>query len=333
MIHRPVLSAVALALLSLSPLSVWAQSGPGQLRAAFFVEPLLQKGLGGTSYDLSFNAGSGVTGLSRLEFPQVSLEAGAVLGLSLTRGNRRAWLFEAAFAHSTFAIPGTMYDYDWTQTNGYPKVPFSYTYSNDSTVNWRATADVAWTVASSEPWSLALYSTYRFQYTSHVEDTYTGWQYVQSGPSYNLNLLASTTPDVLEYSLSSHTIGLGLLGGFQPSSRFSLELRSAFTPVYVFDRDDHKLRTKLSTAEGWGIGFYADLKAVYRLNPVAGGVIPYFVLNGDIDYFVANTLQTQYWYGNADAGNGAPQGTLVTGVGHVITSTQYQVALRFGFLF
>jgi hypothetical protein len=103
--------------------------------------------------------------------------------------------------------------------------------------------------------------------------------------------------------------------------------------VYAFDRDDHKLRTKLSTAEGWGIGLYADLKAVYRLNRIAKGVIPYLVLNGEINYFVVNTLQTQYWYGNADASNGEPQGTLFTGIGHVITSSQYQIALRFGFSF
>ena len=53
----------------------------GPARAAtlhFFVEPLLRKGFGGTSYDLSFDAGGGVTGLSRLEFPVRSLEAGAV---------------------------------------------------------------------------------------------------------------------------------------------------------------------------------------------------------------------------------------------------------------
>ena len=299
---------------------------------------MLQKGLGGVSYDLSaYSASSGVTVLSRLEFPQISLEAGAVLGLALNRGTRREWLFEATFTHSTLAMPGTMYDYDWDQPAGYPKIPFSYTYSSDSTVNWHAAIEAAYTIAASGPWLLALYGTYRFQYTSHVEDGYTGWQYQQTGLNvfgpYTLVPEVGSTPDVLEYSLTSHTIGVGLLGSLQPSPRFSVELRSAFTPVYAFDRDDHKLRTKLSTAEGWGIGLYADLKAVYRLNRIAKGVIPYLVLNGEINYFVVNTLQTQYWYGNADASNGEPQGTLFTGIGHVITSSQYQIALRFGFSF
>jgi hypothetical protein len=305
------------------------------LHPTFFVEPLLQKGLGGTAYDLSYDAGGGVTGLSRLEFPQISLEAGAVLGLALTRGTRRQWLFEAAFTHSTLAMPGTMYDYDWWEFPGIPKTPYSYTYSTDSTVNWRAGVDAAYTLASTGPWLLALYGMYRFQYTSHVEDTYTGWQYVWNSTkgAYDLDLLAMPTTDVLEYSLSSHTIGIGLLGSVQPIPRFSVELRSAFTPVYAFDSDDHKLRTKLSTASGWGVGFYADLKAVYRLNRIAKTVTPYFVLSGDFNYFVVNTLQTQYWYGNNDAANGAPQGTLVTGIGHVITSSQLQIALRFGFSF
>ena len=329
---------VALAFLTLSGLPAWTQSeAPSEpLHAAFFVEPLVQKGFGGTSYDLSFNYGGGWTGLSRLEFPQVSLEAGAVLGLTLNSETRREWLFEAAFSHSTLAMSGTMNDYDWWEFTGIPKIPWSYTYSTDSTISWHAAVDAAWTLGSTGPWLLALYGTYRFQYTSHVEDGYTGWQYSSPGPSfgpYTLGSAVSSTTDILEYSLTSHTIGLGLMGSLQPSPRFTLELRTAFTPVYAFDRDDHKLRTKLSTAEGWGVGIYADLKAVYRLNRIAKSVIPYLVLNGDINYFVVNTLQTQYWYGNADAGNGAPQGTLITGVGHVITSVQYQVALRFGFSF
>jgi len=332
--------AVILVLLVLSGTRGWAAPLPSEdaVGVSFFIEPLLQKGFGGTSYDLSFDEGGGVTGLSRLEFPQLSLEAGALLGLSINRGTRREWLFEAGITHSTFPMSGTMNDYDWTQYAGYPKVPFSYTYSDDSTVSWHASLEVAWTFATVNPLSFSLLGMYRYQSISHVEDSYTGWQYVWN-PSYppngawDLYTFSYPTPDVLEYTLTSHTIGLGFLADLQAFPGFHIELRACYTPVYVSDQDDHKLRTKLSTASGWGNGLYADLKAVYYLPRIAAGVTPYLALDGEVIYYVVDTTQTQYWYGNADAGNGAPQGTLITGVGHVITSTQYQLGLRIGFSF
>jgi hypothetical protein len=56
-------------------------------------------------------------------------------------------------------------------------------------------------------------------------------------------------------------------------------------------------------------------------------------LDGELIYYSVSTTQTQYWYGNADAANGTPKGTTQKGVGHVVTSTQYQAGLRFGFTF
>ncbi len=325
-----------LALLLVSGMDGGAAALPSEDAVAvnFFIEPLLQKGLGGTAYDLSFDEGGGTTGLSRLEFPQLSLEAGALLGLSVNRGTRRVWLFDAGISHSTFPMSGTMNDYDWTQYAEYPKVPFSDTYSTDSTVSWHASFEAAWTFATADAVSFSLLGMYRYQSLSHVEDSATGWRYVQTGPTtYDLQPVSISTPDVLEYTLTSDSFGLGFLADLEAFSGLHVELRACYAPVYVSDRDDHKLRTKLSTASGWGNGLYADLKVVYRLPKIASSVTPYVALDGEVVYNVVDTTQTQYWYGNADAANGAPQGTLITGVGHVITSTQYQLGLRIGFSF
>ncbi len=301
----------------------------------FFLEPKLQKGLGGTSYDLSAPQGGGVTDMSRLEFPQFSLEAGAVLGLSIGHDGNREWLFEAGIAHSTFPISGTMNDHDWEQYLGYPRIPFSYTESQNSTVSWHASFEAAWTLATAKPWSIALYGTYRFQSISQVEDTATGWQYVwnSTANAYDLYLVSIPTSDVLEYTLSSHQLGLGILADLDGFPGFLLELRAAYTPVYVSDQDDHKLRTKLLTASGWGNGLYADIRASLQLGQIADGVTTYLALEGELIYYVVSTIQTQYWYGNADASNGAPQGTLITGIGHIVTSEQYQIGLGMGFKF
>ena len=309
------------------------REGPSQL--AFFFEPILQKGFGGVAYDLSYDAGGGWTDLSRLEFPELSLEAGGLVGMTINRDGRRQWLIELGATHSTAEISGTMNDYDWFKPTGFPKVPWSYTYSDDSTVSWQAFADAAWTFASGESWLVAVYGMYRYQDMSHVEDTITGWQYDWSTYPNPVGInpgFYDPTTDVLEYSLTSHTIGLGLLGELSLLPGFTLQLRACYTPVYVSDRDDHKVRTKLSTASGWGNGLFTELKATYQFAPISS-IRPYLSLDGNFIYYVVDTTQRQYWYGNADVPfSGTAQGTVLTGVGHVITSTQFTVGLRVGFL-
>jgi hypothetical protein len=227
-----------------------------------------------------------------------------------------------------------MNDYDWTLYPGYPQVPWSYTYSQDSTTSWHASLEAAWTFAYAKPFSIALYGTLRYQSLSHVENTAIGWQYVfdTSSNEYGLYGVNIQTSDVLEYTLTSQTIGLGLLADLQGFPGFTLELRAAYTPVYMSDSDNHVLRTKLSTASGWGNGIYGDLRAIYKF-PKGRILTPYVALDGELIYWVVNTTQTQYWYGNADAANGTPEGTLITGIGHIVTSAQYQAGFRFGFMF
>lgn len=307
-------------------------------RLSFFVEPLLQKGLGGTAYDLSFPVGGGQSGLSRLEFPAASLEAGITAGLSIEKNGKRAWLFEASFAHSTLPWQAQMHDYDWTGLSGYPSIPWSYTYSDDTTVSWRASAEAAWTFGFLGPLSLSLYATYHYQYAYHVEDTLTGWQYVlvepvvTDPPQYTAGWFSDPATDVLEYTLTAHEPGLGLMADLQVLTGLSLELRAAFTPVYVSDVDDHILRTKLSTASGWGAGFYGHLSAIYHFPRYYKGFSTYIALNGELIYYSVSTTQTQHWYGTGDEPD-VPKGTTEKGIGHVITSTQFQVGLRFGFVF
>ena len=104
-------------------------------RLSFFIEPILLKGLGGTAYDLYAGTGGGESVLSRLEFPAASLEAGVNAGLSMEKNGRRTWLFEASIAHSTLPWQARMYDYDWHGKPGGISIPWSYTYSNDTTTS------------------------------------------------------------------------------------------------------------------------------------------------------------------------------------------------------
>jgi hypothetical protein len=319
-----VLSLMVPACLSAGPIIDAGANG-----LSFFLEPSISKGLGGTAYDLSFPWAPGVTGSSRLEFPQLQLEAGALLGLTIDRGGKRSWLIEAGVFHSFLAMPGSMYDYDWIQFAGYPRIPFSYTYSSDSTTCWSLSIEAAWSFLHAGPFDLALYGTYRYQNDSHVENGYTGWQWDPATlPDTTVYLIGSSQPDALEYTLSAHIPGIGLFGSLQVFRGASLDLRAAYTPVYVSDSDDHRLRTKLSTASGWGNGVYADLRGTYRFARF-GKVTPYVVVYGIVLYYVVSTTQTQYWYGDAD--ENVPQGTRITGVDHVITSSEFRLGIRMGF--
>ena len=293
----------------------WAAppAGEGSSSVSFFVEPILQKGLGGVAYDLSFYQGGGYTGRAASSSPNSRWrQAWRRAFLSLRRSG---WLVEASIAHSTVAFSGSMNDYDWTQYLSYPKVPFSYTYSPDSTVSWHASLEAAWTFAFAKPWSLALYGTYRYQDVSHVEDGYTGWHYAPDATSdgYVPMVITSTTPDVLEYTLSTHTIGVGLMGEVQPLPwAFPLSfgppsLRSTHPTVTITSCGPSCQRLPAGAP-----AFYGDMRATYVLSRSAG-ITPYLALEGEVIYYVVSTTQTQYWYGNADAANGAPQGTLITG--------------------
>ena len=318
---------------------LWTWASPGAQGAdqnvSFWVEPLFQKGLGGTAYDLSaVDPTSGITALSRSEFPMVQLEAGILLGVSVNRDGQRQWLIEAGFSHSVLGLHGSMNDYDWNQVPGYPPVPWSYTYSTDSVLSWQASLEAAVRFASAGALSFYFYGSYRYQYASHVEDTLTGWQYVPGTTpgEYVPTVFYDPTTDVLEYTISTHAASLGFMTDLQILPRWSLELRSAAMVVSVSDRDDHKLRTKLSTASGFGPGAYVDLRSVFHLESI-GTVRPYLALDGSVVCYYVSTTQTQYWYGNADAANGGIQGMTITGVGHVITSAQYQIGFRIGVAF
>lgn len=329
---RAVLLAVVLVLPAAGAGADTSDTGS---RLSFTVESLLQKGFGGTAYDLSADQGGGYTAMSRLEFPTEQMETGVMLGISGVKDGQRQWMVQASASLSVFGITGTMSDYDWWLYQTYPRIPWSYTYSTDTTTSWQASAEAAWKLASTGPLSISLYGYYRHQSASHVESSVTGWQYVwnSSKSAYDLYVLSSSTSDVLEYTLTSDAPGLGILASLQVLPGLSLELRGAYTPVYMSDRDDHKLRTKLSTSSGWGNGAYVDLRAAYQLEHLFKAVTPYIALDGNLVWYSVTTTQTQYWYGNADASNGAPQGTTYTGVGHVVSSAQFQVGLRVGVTF
>jgi len=68
---------------------------------------------------------------------------------------------------------------------------------------------------------------------------------------YPVPVNVPATTDALEYTLTSHTIGLGLLADLQGFPGFTLELRAAYTPVYISDSEDHKLRTSCALRQGW----------------------------------------------------------------------------------
>lgn len=303
----------------------------GEPALNLFFEVPLSKGFGTTSCDLSYDAGGGDQGLSRLEFPAGPFTAGYVAVATIEDDGRRRWLFEVGFAHSMGLGAATMEESTLHSSAGSPPVLRGYTESTDNMVSTGVSAEIAWTFASAGPASFALGAAYDYERCSHSENGRTGWRSQWNGTTYDV--IPIDDPDVLalSYTMSAHRAGVGLLADLRPIPGLDIDVRAFYTPVFASDSDDHVWLSRLSTASGWGNGVQARVRSSYRLPQIRPDVIPYIVLDGGLEYFVVDTWQMQYWYGNSDPA--VPQGTTVTGVEHLITNLQFHLSLGVGLAF
>mgnify|MGYP006312806161 FL=1 len=141
-------------------------------------------------------------------------------------------------------------------------------------------------------------------------------------------------------ALPIFSLGRPFGSGFEASGDFRIE------GVYAYDRDDHILRKKLSTASGFGIGIAASLRGVFELDEAAAGggaapgggtsargengPIPYVAMGSEYSYLYVPAEQTQEWYGDEQATAADDTGTVISGLSHVITSSQFVITLSAG---
>ena len=185
-------------------------------------------------------------------------------------------------------------------------------------MSWQASLGVGWTAASRGPWRSPC--TEPTSNRAHIT-----WRTRSRGGSTcgtprpaRMTLSSTTRPPTSWSTVSPPTRWASACSGATTACprRFTTELRACLTPLYVSDSDDHKLRDQARDCL-WlcGLGAAVDARVIFHFQKKVGTSTPYLALGGGLSFFAVPTTETQYWYGDADAANGAPQGTLITGVG------------------
>ncbi len=291
-------------------------------------------GFGSLEYDLrSPDTGSGVA--SRLDFPLDGLHPSLELTVARTEADHTFSSGTVSLSMNVAGPYGLMTDYDWNILSGIPPVPFSYTESPVSAVDFTARGALTWFPFHPGSADIGWQIGYSFQSIYQEIKGYNGWvyQWNSSTSSYDLKP-QSGTGTVLTYQIYLHAASIGLAYRQWLFPRARLSVAADFLGVAGFDSDDHLLRTKLSTAWAVGPGYRADMWLVFFSagNGQAGGPF-HLSVGGSVTGFSLFGRQTQTWYGSADAGNGAPQGTVLSNIYHHVSSLQARAGIAASFTF
>jgi hypothetical protein len=273
-------------------------------------------------------------GSSELIFPLNTLVEGLRFHYVPASQERLRWALEVSFHTNLIDTYGLMQDYDWWMYPGIPKVPFNYTESPAAMRWYLAAAEAQFNLSSGEWGKVALAFGYRFQFINQRITSGNGW-------SLDTNLdgtLEPRTPDqfnvyALDYRIFYNTVTAGMNLILNPASPVSITAEAGFALPYVYDRDNHILRHKLSTASGIGYGGIAGLEARYTWSPASSRLRPFVALSSSGLWLFANTLQTQYWYGDDPFTPWDDTGNWISGIDHRISTRQYRVAFILGLQF
>jgi hypothetical protein len=281
---------------------------------------------GHTTYDLELREGEPAL-LSKLEFPLDVLTAGIEARWDISGREKRRTVVTLSGLTNISAPRSLMADGDYDEYAGYPPWLWSYTESDVAMRSLFASAAVARSLFSADGLALFARAGYHFQYIYQEALNYSGWQVVWNDTTSEWLVYLVSYPDTaLTYTIFYHLASLGALAEVRLAPRLHLEANAAFLAVLASDRDDHLLRTKLSTATGAGAGYLAGLALRYRFRDRDGS--PYLGLSAELLGLRVRTSQTQKWY--ADTAGEPPAGTVYTGIPHIISSRQGRIVLELG---
>ena len=265
--------------------------------------------------------------LSKLVFPLDTATAGIEARWDILRQGRREWILKFSTRINLSDPRAPMADSDYDDYAGYPPRMWSYTESDIAMRSVFASVSAGRRLISSGAFELYAEAGYRFQYIDQEALNYSGWQVAWNDVSLEWEVYLVAYPETaLEYTIIYHLASLGFLADTRLTGRLRLAANASLLAVIASDRDDHILRTKLSTATGAGIGYLAGLSLRYRFRERDSS--PYIALGAELLGLRLNTTQTQSWY--ADTPGEPPAGTTYTGIPHIITSRQGRIEVGLG---
>ena len=315
----PGLLILLFSTISLSPL--FTESG------THTVEAYTSTGFGDSTYFLDVNDGSyGVQSL--LSFPLDAVFSGLRYEYAPYKAS---WKAGIELGTNITTPRSLMLDYDWWYYVGYSSVPFSYTESNLEFNSFDITASGEKQLAYSPQTRIYLTGGYNLLFLHQMITDYSGWQYRDDVPSggdgeYEAYYI-SAKGNAIEYWILYHIVSAGIAWESDLDSRLGIRIHAAPSLGVFFDSDDHILRSKLSTANGFGYGFSGEVSIVYSMDSPEGGNRSYYwKLFSSYRWFYSNGIQRQYWYADGDE----PEGTEYTGIPHEIILTDPRIGFTLG---
>ena len=286
------------------------------------------RAFGSVSYDLYGQTEAGVGISSSLVFPLGAYRAGADVAYAASWAPGRSFEIRAFGSYQLTRPSDPFLNTDWEQPVGWRPVTYSYTESAVAASLLTAGARVSVELAGSLPATIHGVFGYDYLQLQHTALGYDGWQYYEGYGGYGLARLDSTD-EAIRYELWSHTLLAGVSVRAGIGSALSVETLIAYAPVYAHDSDDHIVRNRIATAEGYGHGAAGELEIRYRPEIAPGGLRLFLagVLAGRT-YFI-NTAQHQRWYADDPGVPGDQTGDELT-VGHRMLRLSWDAGVRLG---
>ncbi len=279
---------------------------------------------------------------SLLEFPISSKQIGFDLKLS-PQNDRTKGSFTLSYYTSISDPSDEMIDSDWDEKLPYyTETHFSYTESPVDLSMYKISVEISYRLAKYRSTSFAMLIGFHQQKIKQRIVGFAGWyKRLENQTTWSNPVYFSFDDPALNYEIKFNKLLIGIQTYFEFSPQFLASVKTAFSPVFYSDTDDHLLRNKLSTSSGDGPGFTGGLNGTYYIKNKEG-LSKYFI-SFDINYFTANPegKQKQEWYDDEtyiDPNTGqevvwVESGTVFIGIPHKIKTSQTKFGLKVGYSF
>nr|MBN2276887.1 omptin family outer membrane protease [candidate division Zixibacteria bacterium] len=297
--------------------------------------PIIKRGFGHAEYVMDAYAWSQDEQLyrvkSKLTFPLDFFMAGVEIGIVPQLKSNDKLSFSVGLYTNINNPGGLMKDYDWSAPAGYRLTMWSYTESDADQKALQLDINGRYRVFSWNKVHTYLYTGFRYQKLEQDINGYTGWQ-LNSDPPPD-TVFFSETHYALYYRVTFTSPMIGLIYSIKFTPGTSLDLMAAYSRFYASDYDDHVLRRKVATANGWGNGIYSSILFKTGIFPGLMKVRPFLEISGDVTYLKASMPQTQEWYGDDPISDIDDTGIIIHGIPHDISSFQFWLGLKLGMEF
>jgi hypothetical protein len=266
---------------------------------------------GESSYELRVNDGTESV-RSLLVFPLDTI----YLGLEAQHENpSESARYTLRLLTNVAAPAGKMTDEDWLDLTSRSE-KYIYTESNLDYRSFDLELQGIWELRNYSGFRLFFGAGYRLFWAHQLITDFKGYELHDSNDDGSIDskeIIPYTEKDAIDYSIIYHTIDAGLHGEKDIGRHTRIGIFAAPSLGLAFDRDDHLLRSKLSTGRGFGYGFVLRGDIEFRNRGHNRQSDPYLRIYGSFRWFFSPGQQRQYWYGDDD---GVPEGTEYDGLVH-----------------